>query len=94
MRLFRASFVQSYRPVIQMESIQRADGRNGFNIIAHFNESETARPLCITVLHDRHGLHRPVNRERFRQLCFGGCRVQVSNKDVNHNFVFVSESFN
>jgi hypothetical protein len=91
MRSFRASFVQSHRAVIQMESIQRFDGRLGFSSIGHFNKSETPRPFRITVLHDRHGFHRAVSPENLGQLCLGGCGVQVSDKDVNHNFV--SESF-
>src|SRR4030095_12965599 len=87
----RASFVQSHRAVIQTKSIQRFDGHLGFSIVGHFDERETETPFCIQVLHGGHSFHQPVRRENLLQLCFGGCRIQVSNKDVNHNLV--SESF-
>ena len=84
-----ASFVQSHRSVIQNKSIQRFDRRFGFGIVCHFDESQPTRSVGVAVLHDGYRFHSAVRGKKILQLGFGGCRIHVSNKDVNHNFVSI-----
>lgn len=83
----RTSFVQSNRPIIQNKSVQGVDHCLAFRRVRHFNEGQTARPVGIAVLYDRDGFNGPISPEEIPQLCLGGRRIEVSNEDVNHNFV-------
>ncbi len=48
--------------------------------------------MRVPVHYKSDSFNRPVRREKIPQLPFGGCRIQVSNKDVDHNFVFAAFS--
>jgi len=87
---FRASFVQTHRAVIQAESIQRFDGSPGLSGVCHFDEGETARSTGVSVRHESDRFNRPVGREKIFQLRFRSRRIQVSNEDVNHDFLQTS----
>jgi len=52
MQQFRASFVQSHRPVIHSESVQKFDSRIAFSRMCHLDEGESARSPAVTVLHN------------------------------------------
>lgn len=43
--------------------------------------------MGVTILDNRDGFNWAVGRKKILQLYFGGCRIQISYKDVNHNCV-------
>jgi hypothetical protein len=83
----RASFVHVHQAAIKHRSVQCRNGALGFCRLRHLHEGDAAGFARIPVLDDDDGFDGTVGGKQFPQLLFRHRDIQVSDKDVSHEFI-------
>jgi hypothetical protein len=83
----RASFVHVHRAAVKHRSVQGRNGAQGFSRLRHLHERDAPRFARIPVLHDGDGFDGTVGCKQFPQLLLRHRDIQVSDKDVSHEFI-------
>ena len=82
-----AGFVHVHRTTVKHRSIQRSNGALSLRRLRHFHERDAAGLARIPVLHDLNGFDGSVRCKKFPQLLFRHRNIQVSDKNVSHEFI-------
>lgn len=83
----RTSFVYVDGPPVKNCSVQRSDSALGFVRLRHLHEGDAAGFPGIPVLDHGDGFDTSVGGKNFPQLLFRHRDVQVSDKNVSHEFL-------
>ena len=83
----RASFVHLHRATVKHRSVECRNSALGLRRLRHFYESDAPGFARIPVLDDGDGFDGTVGCKQFPQLLFRHRDIQVSDKDVSHEFV-------
>jgi len=83
----RASFVHFHRTTVKHRPIQCRNSTLGLRRLRHFYESDAARFARIPVLDDGDGFDGTVGGKQFPELLFRHRDIQVSDKDISHEFI-------
>lgn len=83
----RASFVHGHRTSVEHRPGQCRNSALGFDGLRHLHEGDAAGFARVPVLDDGHGFDCSVGRKQFPQLLLRHRDIQVSNKDVSHEFI-------
>ncbi len=86
---FGASFIHGHRTAVKHHSVQRRDRALGFHRLRHFHEGDAAGFARIPVLDNGDGFDGSVSGEHFAQLLLSHRDIQVSDKNVSHEFILV-----
>jgi len=84
----RASFVHVHRAAVKHRSVQCKNGGLGFSRLRHLYERDAAGFAGIPVVDDGDGFDCSVGCKQFPQLLLRHRNIQVSDKDVSHEFIF------
>jgi hypothetical protein len=85
----RPSFVHIHRTAVKHRSVQGRNGAQGFSRLRHLHECYAAWFARIPVLHDHDGFHGTVGCKQFPQLLLRHRDIQVSDKNVSHEFILL-----
>jgi hypothetical protein len=83
----RASFVHVHGTGVKHRPIQYRNSALSFRRLCHLHEGEAAGFARIPVLDDRDGFDGTVGCKQFPQLLRRHRDIQVSDKDVSHEFI-------
>ena len=83
----RASFVHAYRTPVKHRSTQCRNSALRFRRLRHLHEGEAAGFARIPVRDDRNGFDGSVGCKKFPQLLLRHRDIQVSDKNVSHEFI-------
>ena len=83
----RATFVHVHRTAVKHRSIQCRNSGLGFRRLGHLHESDAPRFARIPVLDDGDGFDGTVACKQFPQLLLRHSDIEVSDKDVSHEFI-------
>lgn len=83
----RASFVYVHRTAVKHRSVQGRNGAQGFARLRHLHERDAPRFARISVLDDGDGFDGTMGCKQFPQLLLRHRNIQVSDKDVSHEFI-------
>ena len=85
----RSRFVHGHGTAIEHRSVQRRNSALGFFRLRHLHESDAAGFARIPVLDDGDGFDGTVGCKQFPQLLLRHRDIQVSDKDVSHEFILL-----
>ena len=83
----RASFVHVHRTAVEHGSIQCRNSALRVRRLRHLHEGDAAGFARIPVHDDRDGFHVAVGCKKFPQLLLSHRDIQVSDKNVGHEFI-------
>ena len=83
----RASFVHCHRTAVKHRPGQCRNGALGFHRLGHLHEGDASGFARIPVLDDGDGFNGTVGGKQFPQLLLRHRDIQVSDKDVSHEFI-------
>jgi len=85
----RASFVHVHRTAVEHRSIQCRNSALGFLHLGHLHEGDAPRFARVPVLDDADGFDGTMGCKQFPQLLLCHRDIQVSDKDVSHEFILL-----
>ena len=83
----RASFVHVHWTAVKHRSVECRNNALGFRRVRHLHEGYAAGFARIPVLDDGDGFDGTVGCKQFPQLLLRHRDIQVSDKDVSHEFI-------
>jgi hypothetical protein len=78
-RFARLGFIDRQTTALEFTIMQRFDGREGFFVAVHFDETESTATSCFTVFEDLRGDHAPILGEQLVEVGAGCPEGQVSD---------------
>src|SRR6185436_9294612 len=82
--LSRPRFVDAQRPAADVFAIELRDGRLGFALVRHLDETETARAARLTIHEDLDGRNFAKRTEGIAKLVFAHAVRQIAYVDIHH----------
>jgi len=83
----RSRFVHGHGTAVEHRSVQRRNSALGFFRLGHLHESDAPRFARIPVRDDGDGFDGTVGCKQFPKLLLRHRDIQVSDKDVRHEFI-------
>ena len=83
----RASFVHVHRTTVKHRSVECRNGALGLGRLRHLHEGDAPGFACIPVLYDGDGFDGTVGCKQFPQLLLRHRDIQISDKNVSHEFI-------
>ena len=83
----RASFVHVHCTTVQHCSVECRNSALGLGRLCHLHEGHAAGFARIPVLDDGNGFDGAMGCKQFPELLLRDCDIQVSDKDVSHEFI-------
>ena len=83
----RASFVHCHRTAVKHSPGQCRNGALGFHRLGHLHEGDASGFARIPVVDDGNGFDCSVDCKQFPQLLLRHRDIQISDKNVSHEFI-------
>ncbi len=85
----RPGFVDIESPAIHITAVKTGDGFQSLAVVAHFHESEAARPAGVAVGNDVYPVNGAILLKHSSDGTFGGVEAEISNKNIFHLVFFL-----